>query len=456
MYDELANPARRTFGANVHALRDHNRALVMDVIRSGDSSSRVEVASKTGLTAQAVSKIVAVLIDHGLVAECGQTMHGVGKPRTRLRLVAGARSALGAQVDRDALRLVLVDLAGTVVDCWDRSFNTLPTPSGVVELLAEGTRELLRRNEVDPDKLVGLGVGLPGPLDHLTGVIHDATSLPEWHDVPLRDLLTARTGLPVIVDKDTNAAIVAERWRRPNELRNAALVYVGTGVGAGLVLDGEVHRGSRTNAGEFGHTTLQADGPQCACGRRGCVEALCGPVAVLRRVADRGVVDPHTPSDWEPTAAARFVELCVAAEHGESLAGAELSRAGRLLGTAVVDLVELLDIDQVILGGSAFRAAQKYFRPAIERALAEQLPRPDWLRVTVRVSDLDADLVSAGAAMLMLSAFYGSHPFGQQAASVRPAGRVSTGGVDRLSLRGVADRVRMAGRGAVGQGNAGS
>ncbi|GAA0601344.1 ROK family transcriptional regulator [Kutzneria viridogrisea] len=352
-------------GVNLDRLRGHNDALVLDLVRTQEGLSRVDLAARTGLTAQAVSKIVARLIEHGLLAESGQAAPTVGKPRTLLRVVADARWSVGVHLDRDELRVVLADLTGTVV-----RERRVPGPVADVAWIAAPVAELLAG--VDPAKVIGIGVGCPGPLDHRTGVVHAATRLPGWHGVPLREQLAQVTGLPVIVDKDTNAAVLAERWWQRERFTHAALVYVGTGIGAGLVLDGQVHRGARTNAGEFGHTTVQADGPLCPCGRRGCVEVLCGPAAVVGA---------------GPDVLARFAALDPADQR--------IRRASRLLGTAVLDLVNLLDLDHVVLGG---RAAAPYLAE-VERAVRDA-------GVSVALSELGPGSVAAGAATLPLAAYH--------------------------------------------------
>ena len=157
--------------------------------------------------------------------------------------------------------------------------------------------------------------------------------------------------------------MIAEAWLRGEESRYSAVVMVGTGLGAGLLLDGQVYRGARTNAGEFGHTTIQLDGPLCLCGRHGCVEVV----------------------------------------HNRALAAGDLPRAVRVLGVAVADLVQLLDIDHVVLGGRAVLAAPEAYLAGVRG----ELPGSDWVTVDVSLTPLGEELVAAGAAMLVLSEFYG-------------------------------------------------
>ncbi|MDX3646399.1 ROK family transcriptional regulator, partial [Streptomyces sp. MB09-02B] len=340
-------------GVNLLALRSHNGALVLDLLRRAGTAgiSRLELADRTGLTPQAVSKITARLRADGLVTEAGYRASTGGKPRTVLRLVPDAGHAVGLHLDRDELTAVLCDLTGAVVarrraplDLGAGADNVVEGAAREVEALLAGASEgrgavaaigdaaaasvaavgeaaVAPVGEAAPLlPVLGVGVALPGPLDHLHGVLHRVTGFPEWDGFPLRAALARRLGVPVVVDKDTNAA--ALRLAADAGAHGSfAYLHLGTGLGAGLVIDGTVHRGARTRAGEFGHQVVQLDGPMCECGNRGCVEALC-----LAAVA-RGDVE----------------------------------EAARVLGTGAANLVGLLDIEVVLLGGRTIEARPEVF-----------------------------------------------------------------------------------------------
>ncbi|WP_405660874.1 ROK family transcriptional regulator [Streptomyces sp. NBC_00079] len=353
-------------GANLPALRSHNMALVLDLLRTAgaDGISRLELAERTGLTPQAVSKITARLRADGLAAEAGRRASTGGKPRTVLRLVPEAGCAVGLHLDRDELRAVLVDLTGAVVGERRTSLDLGAGPEAVVAAVAGETDALVGavQGGLGAGSLLGAGVALPGPLDHARGVLHRVTGFPEWDGFPLRDALARLLGVPVVVDKDTNAA--ALRLAVEGEGGSFAYLYLGTGLGAGLVLGGTVHRGARTGAGEFGHQVVQLDGPLCGCGNRGCVEALC-----LTAVAS-GRVD----------------------------------EAARVLGTAAGNLVALLDIDLVLLGGRTVTAAPEVFVRGVGTVLDERARRVGEPAVSVRVA---AGGVAEGAAQLVLAPLFG-------------------------------------------------
>ncbi|GGU95518.1 transcriptional regulator [Streptomyces albospinus] len=319
-------------GANLLALRGHNTALVLGLLRTAgqEGASRLELAGRTGLTPQAVSKITARLRADGLAEEAGRRASTGGKPRTVLRLVPGARYAVGLHLDRDEIRCVLADLAGRPVA---ERRAPLDLGAGAEAVLAAAGREVAAlRDAAGGPPVLGAGVACPGPLDHGTGVLRQVTGLPQWDGFPLRDALGARLGLPVVLDKDTNAAALGI-GRAPEEAGGASFAYLhlGTGLGAGLVLGGALYRGPHTGAGEFGHQVVQLDGPRCGCGRRGCVEALC-----LAAVA-RG----------------------------------DLPEAARVLGVAAANLVELLDVDRVLLGGRTVQQHPEGFRDGVARVLAD-------------------------------------------------------------------------------------
>ena len=352
-------------GVNLRGLRRHNRSLLLTAIRRSGGCSRIELAARSGLTPQAVSKIVPDLLDAGLVEERRERASGVGKPRTRLVIRAGARAAIGVQLDRDEVRAVRTDLLGTVVAATSAPLPPGFGPEHAVRVIAALVAELTAG--VDRSVLVGVGVGGLGPLDYRTGIVLGATGLTGWDAVPLRELLARALDLPVSLDKDTNTAAFACLWRAGEDPGQAsAVVLAGSGLGAGLLIDGTVYRGPGTNAGEFGHTTLAYDGVVCRCGRRGCLEIL---------------------HDTAPTP----------------------REAARLLGIALADLVQLLDLERIVLAGRAVQAAPETYR---REAIAQLGLLPSRQRVQVDIDDIGPDLVALGAAAEVLAGFYAGEDYG--------------------------------------------
>jgi DNA-binding Lrp family transcriptional regulator len=245
-------------GTNLPAVGGYNQAVILDAVRrSPDGVSRVEVAESTGLSAQTVTNVVRRLIDDGLIAEAGTRASGVGKPRTILRLEPRGRLALGVHLDPSVITVVLLDLAGGVV-----AHRTIPTPPSAtvpktLRRIAKVASGLAESSGVEPERIMGLGIAAPGPVDVAAGVVIDPPLLPGWHNVPVRDELAERLGMPVLLEKDVTAAAVAELWLdTAGERNDMVFFYSGTGVGAGLVVHGEVVRGVSNNAGDIGNMVV--------------------------------------------------------------------------------------------------------------------------------------------------------------------------------------------------------
>ncbi|MDV9188402.1 ROK family transcriptional regulator, partial [Streptomyces sp. SR27] len=228
-------------GVNVPALRSHNAALVLDLLRAAGAAgiSRLELAERTGLTPQAVSKITARLRAEGLATEAGHRASTGGKPRTVLRLVPSAGYAVGVHLDRDELITLLADLAGTTVILRRRPLGLGEGAGPVLDAVTEEVRSVLAEA---PGPVLGAGVAMPGPLDHRAGVPGRVTGFPQWAGHPVREELARRLALPVVLDKDTNAAALGLALR-PGAAGSFAYVHLGTGLGAGLVLGGAPLRG---------------------------------------------------------------------------------------------------------------------------------------------------------------------------------------------------------------------
>ncbi len=349
--------------ADVDYLRGHNEALVMSVARRAPEFDRATVAAATGLTPQAVSKVVGRLAAAGLVEPCGARRGGVGKPATVYRIVPGSRYAIGAHITRRTLRVVATDLLGTVLDTAVAPLPADFTPGDVLDGLSPAVDRV--RGTRTP--VAGVGIGMVGPLDHARGLVRDSHGLRHWHDVPLGDLAAERLGLPVVLDKDVAAGVTAEAWQRGPEFHDAAFVMVESGIGAGLWLGGRAYRGAHTNASEFGHAVVALDGPRCACGRYGCLEIV----------------------------------------HSVAVGEGDVEQAARVLGTGIVNLLQTIDVDRVVLAGADLIGHADTYLSAVRAAIQEQVPRADWLTVEVTLSRLGADAVAVGAAVQVLHAFYG-------------------------------------------------
>jgi glucokinase len=224
-------------------------------------------------------------------------------------------------------------------------------PLMIRELVAHLLR-LAGEYQIDRRHIVGLGASVAGELDATNGYLYDAVNL-GWRELRLADLLEAEAGMPALIEMDAHAAVIGESWLGlGQQARNLALIIVGTGIGAGLILGGEVYRGNDGLAGEFGHTCVQMNGPICGCGRFGCVEAMASGTAIAaaaHAAIHRGAnsVLGATLSNGQLTAS----DVFGAARQGDACAAAIVRDAGRALATAITNLIHLLSPEWIVLSG---------------------------------------------------------------------------------------------------------
>ncbi len=393
-------------GTTALRLGDYNQQVVLEVIRAGAGISRTAVAERTGLTAQAISKIVRRLVDQGLVQESGAIVPSKlgGRPAAGLRVNSTAGYAVGVHIDRDETAYMLLDLSGAVV-ARQRRATPQTGSAGTVRQIAAAVPALLERAGVPPAKVLGIGIGAPGPLDPTEGVVDSPGGMKGWRGVPLRDLVSERTGYPVSIENDAVAAAIGESWigragpagraGRAGRAGNLFFVYLGWGVGAALLIDGHPYRGSRAGSDLY-HVPVHPEGPVCACGSRGCVGLYVSPAKIVDAVRER-----------RPSAAdIDYAGVCAAARAGEAIERRVLTTAARMLSLGLVGTTSVLAPDLVVVGGSAIEAARSVYEPEIRAALARRTANLGDRSIPVEISTAGSDVGAVGAASIVLHAAF--------------------------------------------------
>ncbi|WP_405163051.1 ROK family transcriptional regulator [Nocardia sp. NBC_01499] len=331
------------------AVRRRNLGLVLRHMADNGPCARTEIAAATGLSHASVTTMVADLVARGLVSEDG-VLHGGGRgrPRRLLRMIPRRAATIAVQISSEQLRVAVADLAGTIV--W-RDAAPHRGAAGVPAALADAVAAAVRRanTAAPPDaELVRVAVAMAGPIgDDEAQTVLAAPDFGWLRSVRLRALIAARLPeltCPIEVINDANAATLAEYHAHPARPRGVVYIAAGTGIGGGVVLDGRIHTGSHGIAGEPGHMPVAIDGPPCVCGARGCLVGYAGPEAVLT-AAGLGEV---LRRDGLGPAADRLAEA-LARRDERALAAVDI--AGRALGTVILSITSLLDLDEVVLGG---------------------------------------------------------------------------------------------------------
>jgi predicted NBD/HSP70 family sugar kinase len=406
-------------GTNLLRVRDFNQQVVLETIRGAGGVSRVEIARETGLTAQTISNIVKRLLAEGLVIEDGKGVPARGgKPRVRLKIKPEAGYALGVQIDRDEVFLMLLDLDGRPVRQTEHAIPDGQSPENVVDLVADLAEELIRDAGDVRDKTLGLGVASPGPLDPSEGVLYGPPGFAGWNEVPIKRMLEEKTGHTVLVDNDAIAAAIGERWAgKARGVDNFAYIYNGWGLGAGLFVDGHVFRGATGTAGEIGHIPLDPNGPECPCGNRGCLTRYCLPKEIISTVDKRlraGEVSSLSGVRLDGGQISDLAVVHAAALSGDRVANEALSLPAKMLSKAVVGLVNLLDLQMVVLGGKTLGHAGRIYIKEVDESLRERILYRDRRQVRVELSGAGQHAGAIGAASLVLHAAYSPRMVGLQ------------------------------------------
>ncbi|WP_049568357.1 ROK family transcriptional regulator [Streptomyces sp. SBT349] len=390
-------------GATPHA---SSRAAVLDVIRAAGTISRVGLVKATGFTGATISTVVRRLIDDGLVLETGRAESTGGKRRVLLQLNQSSRFAVGVHLDHAGITYVLTNLGGSVVARMSRAGVGTDDPPAVVARIATEVDALIDGAGIDRARILGLGLVAPGPLNQTGGMPLYPPAMRHWKHFPLDRELASATGLPVVLDNDATAAALGEHWSGDvGGTATFAAVYMGTGIGAGLMINGVTYRGAGGNAGEIGHICLDVAGPDCWCGARGCTEQLAGPGAVVAAaLAAPGLARAAglASTGERPRRVADFAAVTRAALRGDTRARALLERSARHLAVAARTLANVMDLEQLVLTGPSLAIAGSIYLPVVQ----EELDRAFFSRathsVTVRLSRSAATAPAIGAAALVL------------------------------------------------------
>ncbi|WP_433004691.1 ROK family transcriptional regulator [Kribbella sp. CA-294648] len=406
-------PAVVRRGTNLDRVGGFNDTVVLDAIRRAEQRlSRVEIAAATGLSGQAISNITRRLLDAGLVREAGrQKGAGLGKPRTLLELEPTGQYAVGVHLDPAVVTTVVLDLTGQVVVRDRAETPASDDPDVLIAGIAATVERVIAEAGAPRERVVGVGIAAPGPIDVERGVVVDPPNLAAWHLVPLRDALRARTGLPVLLDKDVTAAASAEKWAGgPNGRGSFVFFYLGTGVGAGLVIGDEVVRGSSSNVGEIGHVIVDPDGPVCYCGRRGCVGETSQPRYLVQQAVQAGVLAKGIDLDDRHAVDLGFAELCDQAAAGPGVARELVVSLVERIVKVVEDIANLLDLERVVFGGPHWDQLAPFFDDAVRAALVERFLVRSVHPLAVTGTALGADVGAVGAASLVLDHTFSPNP----------------------------------------------
>jgi predicted NBD/HSP70 family sugar kinase len=340
---------------------------VVDALRELGVGSRADIARHTGLSRSTVSSLVADLQDDGLIVERDAAPDGTastgGRPPALIALGRSAGVALGIDFGKRHLTVAASDLSHEILAETRREMPDDYDARRGLDEAAALVDEVLEDAGVAREKVLGVGLGMPGPIHLPTGVVGSSTILPGWVGAHVAEEMSQRLPLPVHVDNDANLGALAElHWGAGRGTSSLAYIKIATGIGAGLVVERRLFRGAGGTAGEIGHTTIDETGPICRCGSRGCLETFAGAPAIVELLK---------PSLGPDTTAEMIVEHAVDGHLGAKRA---IGDAGRHIGSALANLCNLFNPELIVVGGTLAAAGEVLLEPMREAVQRRAIP----------------------------------------------------------------------------------
>lgn len=395
---------KRVQKSTVLDVRRINRSTLLRQMYRSQSMRRQELSQYTGLSSATVTHVVAELLQAGIVIESGIEASQGGRPRSILTINPQYGYFIGVEVGETRLHIELFDLTlhklSTISYMLALDENH---PERVVQYIYEGVQATVAEASIPLDKVIGIGIGVGGLVVQSEQVSTAYVPSWGWHSVPLATLLYERFNVPVYLDNAAKAMAQAESlFGIGQEYEYLAVLLVGTGIGAGLIIDGALYRGAHNSAGEWGHTKIELDGHLCRCGSYGCLEAYAGAPGIIRRLRE---VAPQSSilqkNDQERILAA----LVSAAQDGDAAAITVLKDTAHYLGIGIANLINLFNPQLIILGGWVSREIGAYILPDLRQFSARYALSLPFSDTKIELSQLGQDAVDMGAATLALEQF---------------------------------------------------
>jgi predicted NBD/HSP70 family sugar kinase len=403
----MRQPIARRQGISDHeSMKLNNQLTVLRQVRERGPISRVELQHRTKLSWGTITSAIKELLARGVIEELGAVATGVGRRPVKLDLNTRRNHVLGLDMGTQAVRSVLVDVKGRIIDQEHAPLDPDGSRPELLNALLGAARKMVEGSRLLEGSLAGIGIAAPGAVDYKRGIGRYAPHHPNWREVPLKARFEKQFGVPCFVDHVSNCFAVSEKlFGQGRELDSFICVLLGSGVSAGIVINGQVYRGAENFSGEFGHTTIDPNGPPCACGSRGCLEVYASGLALARI----GAEEAHRASSRRLLALAGGETgkvtgelLYEAACQGDRQARAIFRQMGKLLGVGVGNLINLFNPERIILGGQVSKA-NEFFMPSLQ----ESLKRHAWHGSSrdVRISQLENGPLLGAVAIVLQEIF---------------------------------------------------
>ena len=389
-------------------MKSMNRSIILNMIREEGPISRAEIAKQTRLTPPTVSNIVKELISTQFVIETTQGMSKGGRKPTLLEINADQFYTLGIDVGTFHMKFVVTNLFGDLKDVTSLPIGNYPGNEDILSIMKQGIQDLLYSGNNDPDKFLGIGVGMHGIVDPEEGISLFAPSF-QLRNIPIKEELEKDFNMIVKVENDARTMTLGEYWfGNGNDADNMVGVNVGNGIGAGMMIKGRLFHGENSIAGEIGHVTIDLSGPKCTCGNYGCLQTLAAGPAIAERARKElktgkpSIIHELVDGDFEKVDGQVVYQ---AACEGDEFSIDLLNQTGRYLGIGLTNLIHTINPKRIIVGGGVSNAGD-FLMKGIEETIQSRGLTDKAKETSIVLSKLGEHASAIGACVLVLEEFF--------------------------------------------------
>lgn len=368
-----------------------NKSIVLNKIRTSQSISRAQIAKETKLTPPTVGSIVKELIQEGIVKESKIGESSGGRKPTMLQINSSGFYVIGVDAGPETVKCMLTDLSGKIILRNSQVLDQPMTNEKFLSLLIESIQDIITSSEILKGEIIGIGVAMHGMVEVESGTSLFAPNL-QLTNIPIKQTLEETFQLEVKVENDARAMALGESWfGGHNDVNSLIVVNIGSGVGAGTVMNGKLYHGAQDIAGEFGHMTIDLHGEVCECGNRGCIQTLVSGEAIAERARDKFQLDRSISAK----------EIYEQAKSGNEKYIQFLYHVGEIIGIGLTNIIHLINPERIVLGGGVMKSAELIY-PSICNTIEQRVLTQKAKNTNVMVSKLGDDATLLGAVSLLL------------------------------------------------------
>ena len=384
-------------------LRQVNYQVILRKLYLNGPMSRLELSSQTDLSPSTVTNVTSEMFEDGVLVEQGMEESLGGRPRTILDINPDYGYLVGIDLGETHVQLELFDLTRHKLATFREPISPgKDSPARYIQIISENIHKLVASGGIQREKILGVGIGVPGVVEH-NGQVSVAAPMWDWKSVRLLEMLEESLNLPVYIDNGAKAMALAESWFGAGRgVQDMVVILVGTGIGAGVITKGTLYRGATNSAGEWGHTKIELNGRACRCGSQGCLEAYAGAPGIIATLEQLASHSTPPPEEEQLTTLTRLVQ---AYKNNDPVAGQVFETTSQVLGAGIANLVNLFNPELIVIGGWAGMLVGEAILENIVRAVKKYSLPLSTTNLQIGLCQFGQDAICTGAACLVLEEF---------------------------------------------------